>query len=231
MRRLRLYRRKSTPQNPEKPTTGRKKLKLGYKLFLILLMFGLLLVCLEVQMRPTAMKFLNNRVHMETTQLIHETVYDRLAEENLKYQSFVHLEKNSSDNITSIQTNVVALNSFTTRATTAIAEKLGDMGIQESKIPMGVFSGVSLFSGLGPNLSFKVVSTGRIDTQIENLFEGVGINQTRHQIMLNVTVSVDVILAGHCESTEITTSFCIAETIIVGEVPALYGWGLSQANA
>lgn len=222
MRKFKINRRRPKIINNNQPPAVRKKLKWQYKAILILFMLMALSAFLEVQFRPVAMRYLKNETNLETTRLIQESVFAALEKESLDYSSFVNMEKATEGDVTTLQTNVVALNRFTSSATLAVAERLKQMSIQESKVPFGVFSGVSLFSGLGPKLSFKIAPTGNISTQTENIFEGVGINQTRHQIMLKVTVNVDIILVGYTESVQIETSFCIAETIIVGEVPQVY---------
>ena len=53
-----------------------------------------------------------------------------------------------------------------------------------------------------------------------------GINQTRHQILLDVTVAVEILLPGSTLNTEIGAQIPVAETVIVGTVPdTVLQWG------
>ena len=53
-------------------------------------------------------------------------------------------------------------------------------------------------------------------------FTSAGINQTKHQIILTVDVSVSVLLPGFRTATKVSNSFIVAETVIVGTVPDTY---------
>ena len=49
-----------------------------------------------------------------------------------------------------------------------------------------------------------------------------GINQTKHQISLNVIVDVDILIPWGTESTQVVTEVMIADTLVVGKVPDTY---------
>ena len=49
-----------------------------------------------------------------------------------------------------------------------------------------------------------------------------GINQTRHQIILEVRVDIDVLVPWDTLSTQVVSEVLVAETVIVGSVPKLY---------
>ena len=62
---------------------------------------------------------------------------------------------------------------------------------------------------------------GYLLTDYENRFDSAGINQTRHQILLNMTMNVTAIVPGYSVTTEVKTSYRLAETVIVGYVPSV----------
>jgi hypothetical protein len=49
-----------------------------------------------------------------------------------------------------------------------------------------------------------------------------GINQTKHQINLEVIVDIDILIPWETESAQVITEVMIADTIIVGKVPETY---------
>jgi hypothetical protein len=55
-----------------------------------------------------------------------------------------------------------------------------------------------------------------------NEFSSSGINQTRHQIMMDITVDLIVLFAGKRETDKVTVSVNVAETVIIGNVPNMY---------
>ncbi|MEG1441994.1 MAG: sporulation protein YunB, partial [Oscillospiraceae bacterium] len=53
-------------------------------------------------------------------------------------------------------------------------------------------------------------------------FESVGINQTRHRIMVVVKVPISIAAPLKKISSEVVSEVPIAETVIVGDVPNTY---------
>ena len=89
-------------------------------------------------------------------------------------------------------------------------------------IPIGTLTGSSLLAGRGPTVKVKMQSVGSTTASFRNTFSSAGINQTRHQILLDVTVSVSILLPGFRTSTKVSNEISVAETVIVGSVPENY---------
>ena len=77
-------------------------------------------------------------------------------------------------------------------------------------------------SGVGPRIPIKLLPVATADAKFATAFTSAGINQTRHQIIVEVTVDIGVVLPGLRTGTEVTSQVNIAETIIVGNVPNTY---------
>ena len=69
---------------------------------------------------------------------------------------------------------------------------------------------------------FQILPIGSVDTELSTLFTQSGINQTKLQIILNVTAGVEILMPVSSVESEVTTSICIAEAVIVGDVPNYY---------
>lgn len=63
---------------------------------------------------------------------------------------------------------------------------------------------------------------GSCSARFENQFTQAGINQTTHRVMLYVDVSMSILLPGFRTGTQVSSSFSVAETVIVGDVPDTY---------
>ena len=107
-----------------------------------------------------------------------------------------------------------------------ITNKLSDemfMRLEDSvSIPLGNLTGLDFLTGLGPKLSFKVLWVTRVDSSFSNSFTQAGINQTRHQIMLDFVINVGMMFTGREIGVDVGTEVCVAETIIVGETPQFF---------
>ena len=191
-------------------------------LFLICLIPALLLasvLLLDAQIRPIIQSMSSYQAKVFATKAINDAIAQELAGENIRYDNLVMISQNTNGEITAIQTDMVALNRLRSSATEAVLECLGQMENQTIRIPVGTLSGMQVLSGRGPMVEFKVVPAGFLQTQLENRFDSAGINQTRHQIMLNMNMSVIAIIPGYSVSTDVTVNFCLAETVVVGVVP------------
>ena len=63
---------------------------------------------------------------------------------------------------------------------------------------------------------------GHSATRIISEFSEAGINQTRHRIIIEITVNVEAIVPGYSTDVAVSTAITAAETIIVGRVPDAY---------
>ena len=90
---------------------------------------------------------------------------------------------------------------------------------QTVKIPLGNIIGGSFFTGRGPFLPITVYTSGTVISNLSSHFSDAGINQTNHRLQLDMTVMMTAALPMERVSIELTTSFLVSETVIVGEIP------------
>ncbi|MBS4786456.1 MAG: sporulation protein YunB, partial [Clostridiales bacterium] len=180
------------------------------------------LLLIDLRVRPYIQNISSYQARIYATKVINDALYSELAKENIRYDNLVTLTQNAQGEITSLQTDMVALNRLRGRATDAVIQEIANMDQQNIFLSLGTLSGVQLFSGRGPDLNLKVVPAGYMTTEIENRFDTAGINQTRHQIMLKMDMRVMAIIPGYSVSTDIHTEYCLAETVIVGTVPEAF---------
>ena len=100
-------------------------------------------------------------------------------------------------------------------------------------IPVGNLTGVSLLMGRGPKVPVKIITMTSSRVEFNNSIVTAGINQTKHQINLEVIVDIDILVPWGTESTQVITEVLIADTIVVGRVPDTYlsmESGLTEEN-
>ena len=81
--------------------------------------------------------------------------------------------------------------------------------------------------GRGPKIPVDIITLTSSRIGFQNNIVTAGINQTKHQITLQVTVDIDVLVPWGSKSTQVSTEVLIADTVIVGQVPGTY---LSMEN-
>lgn len=154
----------------------------------------------------------------QTVSNIVESEMRRLGPDGGKFVSF---EKDGGGQISAIVTDTARVNILSAELLNAIVEA-SDRGDLDLSIPFGNLLGVSFFLGRGPDVPVKItmLTSSRVD--FRNVLTDAGINQTKHQLLLEVSVDADVLLPWEIRSTQIVTEVLVAETIIVGRVPQTY---------
>lgn len=153
---------------------------------------------------------------------VNDVVKEKIKNGTLNYGELVTLEKDNNGNITALVTNMANINTLQSEVSNAIVNKFSETDLTDVSIPLGNIIGGTIFSGLGPRIHMKVLSVTNVDTQFRNEFSTAGINQTRHQIMMDIKVDLIVLFAGKRETDSVTVSVNIAETVIIGNVPNMY---------
>jgi hypothetical protein len=71
-------------------------------------------------------------------------------------------------------------------------------------------------------VTVRIMPLGSVQTRLYQQFTEAGINQTLHRIMLEVDFQVATVFPGYVVATDTTSSYPVAETVIVGKVPDAY---------
>ncbi len=152
---------------------------------------------------------------------IEEAIKEKISAQDIEYNDFVTIERDSSGNILGITTNMVNMNQFKSEITTTIQEKLINNSSRTS-VPIGTLIGGNLLRGYGPGVPLKIGLIGNVDINFKSSFESAGINQTIHKIYLTIHASCYSYLPGMKSESDVDTTVVVAETVIVGEVPSTY---------
>ena len=189
---------------------------------LALVLAGLLLHRLNGTLRPVLEATASSRATNLMVQAIDLAVDNCLLEDDMSYRDFVTLETDTAGKVSSITSNTVANSRFKRQVVEAVIRQLGAMSGEELGVPLGTLIGQPLFSGSGPRVRVKVDSVGEVTADYSNTFTSAGLNQTVHRVCLDITATVYLFLPGEILPVSVSSSVCVAETVIVGETPDTY---------
>ena len=182
----------------------------------------LLLGCctaVDAHIRPVIQSMAAYQAKVYATRILNEAVEAQLAGESPSYRELVSLSTGDDGKINAVQTDVVRLNLLKAALTNAATDRLEELEQQTVLVPLGTLLGWQVLSGRGPLMEFRLVPAGYVRSSLSHRFDAAGINQTRHQIMLRLDASIIAVLPGYTTSTEVSTDFLLAETVIVGTSP------------
>ena len=144
-----------------------------------------------------------------------------MSEGQYDYNYFVTLQKDDAGNITAISANMARINTLSSEILQEVIAATNN-GLEDIDIPLGNLLGSNLLLGRGPNVPVKIIMLTSSYADFRNEIEAAGINQVKHQIILEVRVQIDVMLPWEVRSTEVVSEVLIAETVLVGKVPDTY---------
>ena len=177
-------------------------------LLLVLAVVAALLLLLRLRAAPLMEQLVVTQAENTMSTLVNEIVNDQIAKGTIDYDRIIYFEKDVDGRITALKTNMSEVNRLKTEI--------------ELDIPIGNFIFPELFSGTGFAVPVRILSVSTSDANFENHFSEAGINQTLHQIRMNILVNLSVLTPTGTVQTSVSTDVVVAETVIVGTVPDRY---------
>lgn len=179
---------------------------------------GLALLLIGVadhRFRPLLQELAQVKIQQTVTVLLQQAA----TETPLPYDQVIHVERDGEGRVALLTSDMSAIQAYRAEVVERIAALSREPQLRRIKLPLGALLGSPLLSSLGPGLPVRLLSMGVAQAELYNSFTSAGINQTRHQILLDITVDVRYLLAGHSEHCQSSTQICVADTVIVGAVP------------
>ncbi len=188
--------------------------------FCILLAAALALLALfRGRYTDTILTLAETQVRNATSDLINDAIDRQIVTGNIQYDRIVYFEKDLNGRITALKTNMSEVNRLKTAILNLINDEILAMDTERLGIPLGDLFLPELLSERGPDIPVRILSIRNSDAAFFSQFTQAGINQTLHQLTMEVSVDVAILVLGNTESFTVSSQVVVAETIIVGEVP------------
>ncbi len=190
-----------------------------YKAVCVFIVLLISVLLLDAKLRPALYDLAAVEAYAISSKTVNSAVEKILSENAPSYSEIVSIHYNENNAVTGITTDIVKLNLFKSQVTNAIDNEFGKRGKTEITVSLGTASGVELFSGFGPYIDVDAGFSSSTQSNFQNVFTSAGINQTQHSVMLNIETTVILTMSGKRIPQTVATSFCVAQTVIVGSVP------------
>ena len=181
-------------------------------------MFSRLSARLEPLIETLAVSNAVNQISTSVSSAAAEAMF----ETQLNYDNFVDLNTDSDGQVTSLSFQPIAGTRFKQTFISLLCRQLEAIESQDLAVPVGNLTGTLWLSALGPDVRVLVRSIGDVTAEYEHEFTSVGVNQTRHAVYLKVAVVIQLMIPGKIIPVAAEERVCIAETVIVGDVPNTY---------
>lgn len=172
---------------------------------------------------PIIAEYAVNQAQYTATSAINTAMMEEIYQNRTAYQGLVTLERDDSSRLTALRTDVITMNRMKTAMVSEIYDTVNTLESRTIEIPLGSIFAPAYFAGQGPRLRVGMAGLGVAKAEFISAFTSAGINQTRHNILLEATAEIRVLmpLLGHRDVT-ITTRYPVTDTVLVGTVPEHY---------
>ena len=172
----------------------------------------------ERALRPVLAAAARYQVRSQVTAAVEQWAARDLQERGVDYSDFVTITRNEAGEITALSADMARLNLLRAGLSAHLLERLEDSQL-ELTVPVGSLLPLEPTWARGPELHLRALALGTASAEFESEFTSAGINQTRHRLWLELSVPVTVLLPGGGEELTVDSRLCVAETVIVGQVP------------
>lgn len=159
------------------------------------------------------------QVRNATSDLINDAIDGQIESGNIQYDRIVYFEKDLNGRITALKTNMSEVNRLKTAILNLINDEILAMDTTHMGIPIGDLFLPELFSNRGPEIPIHILSIRNSDASFGSNFTQAGINQTLHQLTMEIFVDVAILVFGETRIFTVSAQVVVAETVIVGQVP------------
>lgn len=191
-------------------------------LFLLFILFFAVFLMLRGKYRYVIQELAEVQVKNTTSDLTNDAIARQIAEGIIQYDRIVYFEKDLDGKITALKTNMGEINRLKTDILNIINDEILSLDTSDIGIPIGSLFFPEFFSGRGPAIPVRILSIRNSDAGFVSDFTHAGINQTLHQLTMEVSVDVAVLVLAQTSSFTITSEVVVAETVIVGDVPGTF---------
>ena len=198
----------------------RWRLRRFFNRFLVLLAILLIaFMMLRSRYRLVIRDLAETQVKNTTSDLTNDAIAKQIAAGDIQYDRIVYFEKDLDGRITALKTNMSEVNRLKTDILNIINDEILTLDTSDIGIPLGSLFLPEFLSGKGPAIPVHILSIRNSDASFVSHFSEAGINQTLHQLTMEVSVDVAVLVLGETSSFTINSEVVVAETVIVGAVP------------
>ena len=198
--------------------------------FLLIIAIVILWIRLDHAIRPYAEKICLYECRSLTSQLTAESISETIAALSSMDLTLTSMTYDADGTITGIHADAQAVNTVQAVLLENVNAALEEARQSEFSVHIGTLTGSHLLTGRGAELPLRYIPLGSAEVALQSEFSSAGINQTIHTLTAEITIHAGCSVPLYAADSEQSYTYLLAETVIVGDVPALQ-WNSSQFPA
>ena len=193
--------------------------KIGIVILLFLVLLFVLFYGLRSKYRLVIRDLAETSVKNATSDLANDAIAKQIENGSIQYDRIVYFEKDLEGHITALKTNIGEVNHLKTDILNIINGQILALDAADIGIPIGSLFLPEFFSGRGPAIPVHILAIRNSEATFTSHFTQAGINQTLHQLIMELNVDAAVLVLGETSTFSVSSQVVAAETVIVGAVP------------
>ena len=187
----------------------------------LLLLFAAVSVTVGLVLRSLVTEYAASAARDHVVTAVNGIVKDVMTDLQMDGTTLINLERDANGDITAVTTNVTAINLLSAEILSRAVERTERDDITV-KIPVMNLLGSALLMNRGPTVEVHAVMLSSSTAGFRSEITSAGINQTRHQLFLDLDVQLSFLMPWRGMETGVQTEILVSETVIVGQVPDSY---------
>lgn len=199
----------------------RKKRK---KIMFFTILFGIFaffILYFNFLVTPLVVETSRSQIKVYATKSMNYAVTEAMNQ-NITYDDLINITTDATGKISMIQANSIKINNVSMMIERITLAHLLEISRNPIKIPMGAFTGITVFSGLGPAVLIDIYPYGEVGCRFLSQFISAGINQTQHKIYVDVKTKINVVLPFKTLEVQMENQVLVCESVIIGDIPETY---------
>ena len=202
----------------------RKKASRGKRAFILALITlslvaWLMFYVVDGTIIPAVTTIASQRAVTVINEVINETLTGIIDDFVLTSEDFYSLTTDDAGRLTSLSVDTILVNRVANLLAMEVSSGLSYGDTMRVGVPMGLFTGMPIFAGAGPDFYVSVVPAGEATVEYETSFTSAGINQINFQVWLYVETTMRIVLPLQDATIPVSRRVPLVNTVFAGEVP------------
>lgn len=195
----------------------RRVLRFFFFIFSIFILVQAFLI-IQNNLRPTIIALAQARAKVLATEAINTAINQNIARDS-RYEHLIFIQKDNEGNVILAEVNNMELARIQSLTTMHVQSTLKELKKQKIKVPLGQVLGSEIFANLGPKIPVTLVPVGTVSAKMEQSFQSSGINIVSHQVGIDITATVHIVIPFMSTEVKVNTYTPIVTATFFGRVP------------
>ncbi len=208
-------------------------LNAGGKILLIFFLSAVIfcLYSYNTNIKPVLYELGSSRASLVGQNVINNAIENVFSKNDALSNDILSIKTDSQGKITAVIPDLKEINNLKAKIAIEINKEFEKNDNSRISIPIGTLTGIPYLSNLGPRITFNLKPYGKAQIDFKTIFTQAGINQTKHEISVNVKLTTALLVANkQTTSAKVETTVPVSETLVVGDVPQNYTYFLTDDN-